>query len=174
MKRRGLIVGGIGVAAAAAGVGFSVVRTRNAHDPEAALWGMSFEQPGGGTLALAGMRGRPTLLNFWATWCPPCVKEMPLLDAFYRAHQVRGWQVVGLAVDQAAPVTDYLRRLPMSFPIGLAGSQGVALSRSLGNASGGLPFSVVFDADGAVSAHKLGAVTAEELADWDKRFGRAA
>ena len=155
-------------------MGFSIVRTKSAHDPGAALWDMSFEQPGGGTLALAGLRGRPTLLNFWATWCPPCVKEMPLLDAFYRAHQARGWQVVGLAVDQAAPVTDYLARLPMSFPIGLAGSQGVALSRSLGNLNGGLPFSVVFDADGTVAAHKLGAVTPAELSGWDEKFGRPA
>ena len=105
-------------------------------------------RPDGGELALGSLRGRPLVLNFWATWCPPCVEEMPMLDRFQREQQRGGWQVVGLAVDSAAPVREFLARHPVGFPIGLAGMQGVELSRALGNTRGALPFSVVFDARG--------------------------
>jgi hypothetical protein len=69
-------------------------------------------------------------------------------------------------VDQAAPVSRFLARLPLDFPVALAGFAGSDMARSLGNPSGALPFSVVFDVDGAVLHRKLGKVSAEELAQW--------
>lgn len=120
----------------------------------------------GGRFDLAEQRGQWVVVNFWATWCPPCVEELPLLDRFYQEQQARGWQVLGLAVDQAAPVVRFLERLPLSFPVVLAGFAGTDLSRTLGNPSGALPFSVVFGADGAVLHRKLGKVSADELAQW--------
>jgi len=169
MNRRRVLGTGIAVAAAAAGLGFAAWRGRpTTTAADEALWGMSFEQPGGGTLAMASLRGKPLLVNFWATWCAPCVKEMPLLDRFHREHQARGWQVVGLAVDGPTPVREYLQRLPIGFPIGLAGMEGAEISRSLGNTNGALPFTVVFAADGHVVARKLGEVTPSELQSWGR------
>jgi thiol-disulfide isomerase/thioredoxin len=127
---------------------------------------LRFPTPDGGELALADFRGRPLLLNFWATWCPPCVKEMPLLDQFHRTHQAAGWQVLGLAVDSPTPVRQFLARVPVGFAIGLAGFDGTELSRRLGNESGALPFTVVFGKEGRVLHRKLGEVTPEELAAW--------
>ncbi|MEZ5703597.1 MAG: TlpA disulfide reductase family protein [Burkholderiaceae bacterium] len=106
------------------------------------------------------------LVNFWATWCPPCVEELPLLNAFYEAHAARGWQVVGLAVDQAKAVQTFMQRLPLRFPVGMAGFGGVELSRTLGNPNGGLPFTVVFDAQGVVRHQKIGKVHQEDLDAW--------
>jgi len=167
MNRRLLLACGVGAAAAAAGAGYALFRARRGmSEAEAAFWSLSFERPGGGTLAMADLRGAPLLLNFWATWCAPCLKEMPLLDQFSQQQRPRGWRVVGLAVDSAGPVQDYLSRLPMSFPIGLVGMEGAELSRSLGNVNGVLPFTVVFGADGTVMAQKLGAVTASDLEHW--------
>lgn len=172
MNRRALLTAGVAGGAVAAGVGAGLwQRRREALAPaEQALWASGFDQPGGGTLQLAGLRGRPLLLNFWATWCAPCVKEMPMLDTFHRARQAQGWQVVGLAVDGPTPVRDFLKNVPVGFPIGLAGLTGVDLARSLGNERGGLPFTAVFGRDGRILARKLGSLTEAELATWAQQL----
>jgi thiol-disulfide isomerase/thioredoxin len=172
MKRRSLLIGGAGAAAAVAGLGGALWQSRHAEpQPDAAFWSLRFERPEGGELAMAALRGQPFLLNFWATWCRPCVVEMPLLDKFHRAQRARGWQVVGLAVDSPTPVRAFLAQRAVSFPVGLAGLEGVELARSLGNASGALPFSVLFDAGGQAVAHKLGALHPEDLDVWAGRLG---
>lgn len=131
-----------------------------------ALWGLEFDRPSLEKLSMASLRGRPLLLNFWATWCPPCVEEMPLLDAFYRENSANGWQVVGLAVDKAGAVHDFLGQHPVTFPVALAGMSGMELSKSLGNTGGGLPFTVVLGADGSVRNRKIGKVSTRDLALW--------
>ena len=175
MTRRQLLIASVGAAAAATGLGWSAWRERRSAagsesaDPAAGpgdVWSLRFPQPGGGELVMADLRGRPLVLNFWATWCPPCVKEMPALDRFYRARRASGWQVVGLAIDGPTPVRDFLARVPIGFPIGLAGFEGTELSRRLGNEKGALPFTVVFGRDGQVTHRKLGETTFEELERW--------
>ncbi len=108
------------------------------------------------------------VLNFWATWCPPCVEELPLLNAFFNENRAKGWQVLGLAVDQAAPVTRFLTQSPLAFPVALAGFPGIEVSKSLGNLSGGLPFTVVFGAAGTVLHRKMGKLTPDDLHAWTK------
>ena len=133
---------------------------------DAAFFAQSFDTPDGAPLALEAFRGKPLLLNFWATWCPPCIAELPMLSAFYQEHQARGWQVLGLAVDQPSAVRSFLARSPVAFPVGMAGLGGTELSRSLGNLVGGLPFSVVFSASGQVAHRKMGQVKQQDLSDW--------
>ena len=130
------------------------------------FWDRSFPTPDGSTLALAPLRGRPLLVNFWATWCPPCVEELPLLSAFYTENKANGLQLVGLAIDKAEPVSRFLARSPVSFPVALAGMEGVELTRELGNAAGGLPFSVLFDAGGRLRERKLGQLHQADLTAW--------
>lgn len=174
MKRRGSLLAGAAVAAGAAGLGAGLWRLRHpADDPAEGLWTRSFDAPAGGQLSLAGFRGRPLLLNFWATWCPPCVREMPLLDRFHRDNSALGWQVAGLAVDQIGPVNKFLGEHPVAYPIGLAGAAGIDLSRRLGNQGGGLPFSVVFDRTGRKIDQKLGQISEQELQAWAGKLSRA-
>jgi thiol-disulfide isomerase/thioredoxin len=176
MKRRRILAAGVGLAAAALGLGWGLRRlsaqapSQDATDPPVDIWRLSFERPEGGEVALADLRGRPLVLNFWATWCPPCVEELPLLDRFQREHRGEGWQVLGLAVDSATPVREFLARRPVAFHIGLAGMDGVTLSRTLGNSSGGLPFSAVFDSRGDKVEGKLGALTWDHLSAWSTRI----
>jgi len=172
-RRQMLMTGAVAVVAAAGGAGWAWWRTRpgaGLSDAEQSLWTQRFDQPGGGELSMGPLRGKPLVLNFWATWCAPCVKEMPMLDAFHREHQAQGWQVVGLAVDGPTPVREFLTKVPVAFPIGLAGFTGVDLAKSLGNDRGGLPFSAVFDRQGAVAFRKLGTITPEDLSAWVKKL----
>jgi len=168
VKRRQILTGTVALAALAGGAGWAWWRGHASalSGPEQALWEQRFDRPAGGDLAMASFRGGPLVLNFWATWCAPCVKEMPMLDAFHRQQQAAGWQVVGLAIDGPTPVREFLSKVPVAFPIGLAGFTGVELARSLGNESGGLPFSVVFGRDGRVAVRKLGSLTSDDLASW--------
>ena len=167
MTRRRWLLGGAGAAALVAGAGGAWWQTRHREpSAESMFWTLRFERPEGGELVVASLRGHPVLLNFWATWCPPCVTEMPLLSAFHVAQQARGLRVLGLAVDGPTPVREYLARRPVSFPVGLAGLDGVDLARTLGNSSGALPFSVLFDAEGHAIRHKLGALRPEDLEIW--------
>lgn len=167
--RRRWLFAGVAGAAAVAGFGLAwrngqVGNRAEVVDP--AVWDLRFSTPQGGNLAMRDLQGKPLLLNFWATWCAPCVEEMPLLDRFYAENRANGWQVLGLAVDQAAPVTRFLERMPMQFPIALAGFAGIDLSRKLGNAGGGLPFSVLLDRSSRIQHRKIGQLSVQDLQQW--------
>jgi thiol-disulfide isomerase/thioredoxin len=169
LQRRLFWMAGVGLAAAGAGAWWSQRRLQLQpvpDDAEAAFWLTEFDGPHGEKVRMADFRGRPLLVNFWATWCPPCVEELPMLNAFHQAQAARGWQVIGLAVDQPTAVRGFLQRLPLNFPVAMAGFGGTELSRSLGNASGALPFSVVFAASGEAVHRKLGKLTDADLSQW--------
>jgi thiol-disulfide isomerase/thioredoxin len=168
-SRRNWMVGAVAATAAVAGGGLAWWQQRTSAGDAAAidrLWTQSFDTPQGGSLAFAAFKGKPVLVNFWATWCPPCVEEMPLLDRFYREHAAKGWQVVGLAVDQPSAVRTFLQKTPVTFAIGLAGLEGTELTKALGNQSGGLPFSVVIGPDGSVRERRMGRVSDADLKAW--------
>jgi thiol-disulfide isomerase/thioredoxin len=173
LQRRSWLLGaGVAAAATAAGAGWALWRHRAAAPAaEAALWRMSFDTPHGPPLQMAGLLGRPVIVNFWATWCAPCIREMPALDRFQRDFAPRGWRVVGLAVDQAGPVREFLARTPVSFEIGLAASGGIELSRQLGNLAGGLPFTVMLGRSGAIVQRRIGETSYEQLAGWAAAVG---
>ena len=168
--RRRWLYGAAAAVVAAGGAGWAALAWRQGQTSAAAvpagLWQQSFPTPEGGVLDLQALRGQPLVLNFWATWCPPCVAELPLLSSFSRENAANGWQVLGIAVDQAAAVRAFLDRVPVAFPVALAPQGGIALSRSLGNLAGGLPFTVVFGADGQVRHRKMGQITPQNLKDW--------
>jgi thiol-disulfide isomerase/thioredoxin len=166
--------------AAAAGGGWWAMKHQQASanasapvgDPlPADFWAHQFDTPGGAALTLASLQGKPLLINFWATWCPPCVKEMPELDRFHREFQKAGWQVLGLAVDSPTPVKQFLAKAPVGFRIGLAGFGGTELAQNLGNTSGGLPFSVMIDEQGHIRQRKMGGTQFTELAAWAHALG---
>jgi thiol-disulfide isomerase/thioredoxin len=170
-KRRGFLYASVGVAAAVAGAGLAWWKwnpEQSGREVTADFWPLSFETPTGSTLAMQTLRGRPLLLNFWATWCPPCVEELPLLDAFYKQNSSKSWQVLGLAIDQPSAVRAFLQHTSVSFPIAMAGFKGTELSKAFGNSSGGLPFSVVIGASGEVLQRRIGRVTGADLAHWSQ------
>lgn len=167
--RRRLIQGAVAATAGLTGAGLAWWQFKSDTPEETdpgKLWELEFNVPTSGKLSMSAFQGRPLLLNFWATWCPPCIEELPLLDAFYRQNSSNGWQVLALAIDKPALVIDFLRRFPMGFPVAMAGFDGIDLSRSLGNLAGGLPFSVVLGANGKVLKRKIGKILPEDLMLW--------
>jgi thiol-disulfide isomerase/thioredoxin len=171
--RRALLAG-VGVLAAAGGAfwyGRHQPMAPAAADADGPvdLWSLRFPRPEGGELVMADFRGRPLLVNFWATWCPPCIRELPELDRFASSHAPR-LRVVGLAVDSLGPVQEFLKKQPLGFAIGLAGFAGTDLARSLGNSAGALPFTALLDAQGTVVQRKLGETHYAELAAWAKQL----
>ena len=179
MNRRSLVYGGVAAAAGLAGAGAAWWNNRSVTGhpaggaealpapAEAAFWNLSFDSPQGQPVSMSSFRGKPLLVNFWATWCPPCVEELPLLDSFYSANKA-SWHVLGLAVDQPSAVRKWLEAKPLGFSVAMAGLDGTDLSKSLGNQAGGLPFTVVFSAGGALVQRKVGKVSPEDLASWLK------
>jgi thiol-disulfide isomerase/thioredoxin len=150
--------------AAVAGSGAHWFWDQSVDEPESMpLWRMQWPTPDGGSLAMKSFAGKPVLVNFWATWCPPCIAELPLIERFYQENKAKNWQVLGIAVDRTEAVQPFLQQNPLSFPQAMAGMQGVELSRSLGNLSGALPFTVVFNATKVVVHRKMGTITENEL-----------
>jgi thiol-disulfide isomerase/thioredoxin len=175
-RRRLLLTGALGAGAAAAGFGVAWWHRRAqasaplAADPLAAMWQMRFERPEGGELVMESLRGKPLLINFWATWCAPCVKEMPEIDRFSREFSKRQGQVLGLAIDGPAPVRQFLAKVKVGFLIGLGGLDGTDLIHQLGNLQGSLPFTVLVDADGRILQRKMGETSFDELLAWTQHI----
>jgi len=171
IRRRGLTAG-VAVGALAAGAGLAWWRFSPQPmltGAEAAFWASQFEGPSGELVRLVDWQGKPLLVNFWATWCPPCLRELPLINQFAQGQAARGAhavRVLGIAVDQVAAVNKWLARQPLSFPVALAGAGGVTLTRSLGNINGGLPFTILLDGKGHVQARKIGELSEKELQQW--------
>lgn len=132
------------------------------HAQSSALFDLHFDDLNGVEQSLASYQGKPMVVNFWATWCPPCVKEMPDLEAL--SQEYNQVQFVGLAIDTQRNVKKFLEKIPVSYDLYVPGHDGVKQMRELGNPKAGLPFTLVIAADGTVAKHILGPVTKAELA----------
>lgn len=178
LQRRHVLTVGVAAAAALAGAGAAYWQDKQVASSEPAapykpasgdlndLWQMQFDTPDGSKLAMQSLKGKPLLINFWATWCPPCVEELPLLERFYSQNKAKSVQIVGLAADKPDAVRTFLKKLPLTFPIGITDLSGIALSKSWGNLAGGLPFSVMLAADGRVMQRKMGKLSEDDLKIW--------
>ena len=164
----------VGAAAAVAVAGGYAYRERNrpaavpdtpqaalAGDPVAALRAMSFPDLDGKPRSLAEWQGRPMVVNFWATWCAPCVKEMPELQALQEKYPAI--QFVGIGVDKAENMRQFVEKVPVSYPLLVMDAGAVDTLRTLGNPAGGLPFTLVFDANGRISRKILGQIQPDDL-----------
>lgn len=116
----------------------------------------------------ADTRGRPLLVNVWASWCGPCVVEMPELARFARQQGAAGTQVVGIALDDADAVRAFLAKVPVDYPIALDAPGRSDAGVRLGNVRGVLPYTVLVDAEGRLRKRKVGPFVPGELDTWTR------
>jgi thiol-disulfide isomerase/thioredoxin len=132
--------------------------------PTIALADFTLSTPHQEALRLDALGGQPLLINFWATWCPPCIEELPVLNKFAENPGNSSLRVIGIALDDPKAVAAFLKDTPLSYPV-LLGDHGQAdrLSAALGNREGVLPYTVLLDAAGHVRATHFGGMNAAEL-----------
>ena len=127
------------------------------------LFATRLDDSNGKPQAIAQWRGKTLVINFWATWCPPCREEMPEFSRLQSKYSEKGVQFVGIALDTVDNVTRFSQQQAVSYPLLIGGTPGTELSRQLGNASLALPYTVVLGAAGDVRLTRLGRVGADEL-----------
>ena len=125
------------------------------------------ELPGldGEPRSLAEFDDRVVLLNFWATWCPPCLEEIPALSALQAQLGGQGLQVVGLALDEHQATREFAAELGIDYPVLVGGDAAFALSERFGNLPATLPYTAVIDRTGTIRAVHRGALTQAEAAE---------
>lgn len=127
----------------------------------AVLWARPLSDLKGEVHTLADWKGRPMVVNFWATWCAPCVKEMPELERLQQTHPQVNF--IGIALDSADNLRAFVQKVPVSYPLLMMGSGATDILRTLGNPTGGLPFTLVFNAEGRIEKSFLGQVNTLHL-----------
>jgi thiol-disulfide isomerase/thioredoxin len=140
----------------------AMVSSANSHAVDS-LWSASLQNAVGTSQKIAAFKGKPVVINFWASWCGPCVKEMPALSSMNRDYAKKGITFIGVGVDSEKNVNAFLQKVPVDYPVYIAGFGGADLARNFGNNAGALPFTVVIDAKGAIRLTKLGEVDQKEL-----------
>ena len=105
------------------------------------------------------------LVNFWATWCPPCKKEMPAFIELQEQYAAQGFQVIGVAIDDMESVRDFVDTLGVNYPALVAEHAGIKLSREYGNHLGALPYSVFVGRDGVIIHTHTGELSKQQVED---------
>lgn len=133
------------------------------HTAVTRLYGMQLADAAGKSHALSQWQGKAVLVNFWAPWCAPCVREMPELDALARELGAKKVAVIGIGVDSPTNIAQFAAKMKISYPLYVAGMEGTELAHELGNTQGGLPYTVLIGADGQVRKSYLGQLKFEQL-----------
>jgi len=167
-RRNALIAAGGGAALlAGGGLAWFVLRTQT--ETTAAVVGLyrqTFDDAHGVAQPMDQWRQRWLVVNFWATWCAPCIEEMPGLQQIARDYADRKVSVVGIGIDRADAIRRFQAELKLELPLLVAGATGSEIARTLGNPTGALPYTVLISPTGDLVQSHLGLLRPEMLRSW--------
>ncbi len=158
----------IGLAAMAAGLWLyqSVLAPARASAAAlATLQSRSFSDLAGSDRTLLDWQGKVRVVNFWATWCEPCREEIPALQRVQAKFAANGLETIGISIDHADKVRQFAKNMAITYPLLLGDASVIDVARALGNRAGGLPYTLVLDAQGKLLASKLGGITEAQLTE---------
>jgi thiol-disulfide isomerase/thioredoxin len=146
---------------------YAGIRSTEQHQETASavnqLFTTSLSDVSGQSHPLAQWRGKTLVVNFWATWCHPCVEEIPELSALQNTVAQKNIQIIGIGIDSASNIAAFSKERKISYPLYIGDTKGVELAKEFGNQAGGLPFTVLIDKDGHVKKTYLGRLKLSEL-----------
>lgn len=165
--QKGFLFVAVALASLAVGVWFRSPDLPPASPPMAAspsAFETSLVNAAGGKGKLADWKGKVLVVNFWATWCPPCLKEIPEFIRMQSTYGGRGLQFVGVAVDEIGRVQQFVQAKGVNYPTLVGELDAMELGKALGNEMGALPYTVVFDRQGNIVKAELGGTDMAKLA----------
>ncbi|WLI88414.1 TlpA disulfide reductase family protein [Massilia sp. R2A-15] len=167
MNKKNLVIIAVALTCAVAG---AAVGMKNAPAPApaaagavSALFAQSMNDSAGKAQALSMYKGKALIVNFWAPWCAPCVKEMPELAELASEIAPKNIGVIGIGIDTPTNIAQFAAKVKVTYPLYVAGMTGTDLAREFGNKAGGLPYTVLIGADGKVKKTYLGQIKFKEL-----------
>lgn len=134
-----------------------------AADAATTLYAASLPDIAGKLQSLQQWRGQVLVVNFWATWCPPCLEEMPELSDLQQKYRGQGLTIVGISTDDVAKMQEYARSTPVSYPLLSGDYAAMELAEKLGNDQSVLPYTVVLRRDGSIAYGRFGRLDVEAL-----------
>ena len=165
-RRQWIIICAVGLLALLGGALTSqwISKTGLASDTSVkAFFANPWQTPDGKPANTNEWQGKVLVINFWASWCPPCVEEMPALDHLQHEYLQKNVLFVGIGIDSPSNIREFLEKTPVSYPIMIGGLQGSNLSKQMGNSQGALPYTTIINAKGKSSYSKLGKISEDEL-----------
>ena len=144
MKKFFIFVGLIGIIAVA------IFQLQESENETIVMSDFSLVNMKGEAVSIDEFRGKKTLINFWATWCRPCRKEMPMLNGVFLSQDPSDFSVVGIAIDKPEKVTQFVAELGIDFPIMVGQSEAYDVMKALGNEALTLPYTILIDEEGEV------------------------
>jgi len=137
--------------------------TASAQSSVNTLMDIQFATSTGQWQKLAAWKGKVLVVNYWATWCPPCREEMPMFSALHEKYQANGVQFVGIGIDSVDKIREYQMSEKIAYPLLVGTLDAMRNSQSLGNTAQALPFTVLINRQGQLDTVKLGKLTEAEL-----------
>jgi len=113
--------------------------------------------------SISEWQGKIQIINFWATWCPPCLKEIPEFIKLQAEYQDKNVQFIGIAIEDQAAVEQYLKTTQVNYPMLIAGDEGISLSQQLGNIVNAVPFTLIVNQQGQIIHRQPGELSNEKI-----------